>query len=194
MPTPEHSAALRISLALLPAASVAIQFLFARTQGTMEFLLGHYTITYVDLAFIPFNYFAACDIDWRRGAGVFALSGLAVIANVAAHASWQATGVDSGQMISSAGVTLAAGWAHVAYATIQMTLVLAFFFLRRPSERKYTPASLFAGVYFLSAGVSGYAMHSAVVATDAVMVAGGVLMLLVSPRFLVPDPARGEAA
>lgn len=182
----DPSPAFRCLLAALPVVSVAVQFVFARAQGTTELLLRHHTITVVDLAFIPFNYFAARDIDWRRGAGLFGLSALAVVANVATHAYWQQHGTDPGHMIALNGVLLPAGWAHVAYSSLQMTVVLAFLFLRRPSVRTYTAASLFAAVYFLGAALSGYVMHSAVLLTDAVMTASGLLTVAVLPVVLRP--------
>jgi hypothetical protein len=188
----DPSPAFRCLLAALPVVSVAVQFVCARAQGTTELLLRHHTITVVDLAFIPFNYFAARDIDWRRGAGLFGLSAVAVVANVATHAYWQRHGIDPGHMIAATGVLLPAGWAHVAYSSLQMTVVLAFLFLRRPSERLYTAASLFAALYFLSAALSGYVMHSAVLLTDAVMTVSGLLTVAVLPVLLRRTAAPGE--
>jgi hypothetical protein len=172
-----------VSLAAMPAVSFALQYMFDLQAARM--MLHHLTISYVDWIFVPFNFFVVHVIDWRRGGILFAITSVAIAANIAAHAMWQHGADDVGHMITKDQVILPAGWCHLAYSTLQMILVLAFVFARRPDAPFVLVTSALAVGYFVGAAICGYLMHDGIILTDAVMVLCGtasVIAALIWPR------------
>lgn len=166
-------------LAVMPAASFLAQYLLsARTDRPM---FQHLTVTYVDWVFVPFNLLVVHAIDWRRGATMYGVAAVSVIANAAAHAIWQSGSVSTAHMFSAEGQFLQAGWVHLVYSTLQMTLLLAFIFARRTEPRFIRTTTLLAVIYLFGAGVSGYEMNNGFTMTDLIMVVFGLIGVLVYP-------------
>jgi hypothetical protein len=172
-----------IALSVLPVVSFVLQYAMSVGQGTDAQLFRHFTITYIDWVFIPFNLVVVRVIDWRRGAAISLVAVVSVVANIAGHAIWQYHGIDGGHMISQEQVVLPAGWVHLGFSIIEATLILAFIFARKQSAPFNAIATALAVVYFVGAGVSGYVMNHGFIATDAIMVSVGVFLVVFYPRF-----------
>jgi general stress protein CsbA len=76
---------------------------------------------------------------------------------------------------------LPAGWVHLGFSIIEMTLVLAFVFIRAPRKPFTTIATILALAFFLAAGVSGYFINHGLIPTDVVMVLGGTALVAIYP-------------
>jgi hypothetical protein len=173
-----------IMLAAMPALSFALQFWFSSQDNTLPLLFSHYTVSYVDWLFVPFNFFVVYAVNWRRGGLLFLAMVFSVVFNVIAHAYWQHTLIENtGHMFGREHLVLRSGWVHVAYATIQMTLLMAFLLVRQPSPRYGALLTYLCVVYFVSAGISGYIMNDSFMVTDVIMVSLGLVLTLVYPRF-----------
>src|ERR1035441_4085982 len=132
----QHEAGLvRLSgvlLALLPALSFVAQYLLSVRQGTQSLMARHLTVMIVDWVFIPFNFVVARVIDWRRGGRIYVIACVSLALNVLTYSYWQYNGIDLGHMITKSGVVLPAGWVHLVFSTLEMVLLVAFVFCRRP--------------------------------------------------------------
>ncbi len=141
-------------------------------------MLAHPTIMYADWLFVPFNFLAARVIDWRRGLTLFTLASLSVTLVVLTHAVWQAQSLGPYSMITAGGTVMPAAWVHVAYATIETTLLLAFVLCRR-ADASVALATGIACAYLVALGVGDYIVHHRIVPANAVIVVGGLVLLLV---------------
>ena len=168
-------------LAALPVLSFVLQYAFSIADGTQRFLFHHLTVMVVDWIFVPFNYVVVRTIDWQKGGRIFAIAGLSVCANALTHAYWQYHGLDLGHMITAAGVVLPAGWVHLAFSSIEMMLLAAFVFCRRPESSTRLATGL-ATFYFVVMAGCGYVMHHAVIASDFVVFVSGLFFVLLYPR------------
>lgn len=173
-----------ILLALMPLLSFAGQYFFSLRDGTQGLMLRHLTVTVVDWVFVPFNFFVVREIDWSRGGRLYALFCVSTALTVAAHANWQLHGLDLGHMITKTGVVLPAGWLHLVFSILEMTLLTAFVFCRNESIASPGPATIFAVVYFLALGICGYIMHRGLIASDAIASGSGLFFILIYPRFI----------
>jgi hypothetical protein len=177
---------LGVSLAMLPLGSFLLQYALSLIGETELLLFQHLTVTYVDWVFVPFNYLVADIIDWQRGKTLFGLTLLAVVLSVATHAFWQYHLGEGGYMLTREHVMLPAGWVHLGFSVVQMTLLLAFIFIRRPSPRFLLAATLLAVSYFVAAGICGYVMNNGFMITDVFMVVLGLFFVVVYPRLQQP--------
>lgn len=168
-------------LALMPAISFLAQYAASANVGTEELMFRHLTVTYVDWIFVAFNLLVVHVIDWKRGSAIFTATVVTMTLNTATHAFWQYHGIDGGHMISGAQIVLPAGWIHLVYSNLQMILLVAFVFIRRPNARFVGATSVLAAAYFLAAGLCGYLMSDGVMVSDAVMVASGLFFVCVFP-------------
>jgi hypothetical protein len=181
-----------ILLAAMPALSFALQLWFSSRDHTLPLLFTHFTVSYVDWVFVPFNFFAVYAVNWRRGALLFLMMILSLAFNIMSHAYWQYALVENpGHMFGQGHVLLRAGWVHVCFATIQMTLILAFLFVRQPSSKCCGLLTCLCCVYFVSAGISGYVMNKGFMITDVIMVSLGLGITLIYPRFGYAVPKGG---
>jgi hypothetical protein len=182
-PEAEKLQHLGLWLALLPIVSFAAQYLFSLRIGTQHLMAKHLTVMIVDWVFVPFNFFVADVIDWRKGERIYLIACISVALNVLAHAFWQYNGIDGGHMITKAGVVLPAGWVHVAFSSLEMILLVAFVFCRKPSPSGGA-ATAMAVAYFVVMGLCGYAMHHAFIASDVIAWTSGLFFVLIYPRLV----------
>jgi hypothetical protein len=171
-----------ILLALLPAASFLVQYVLSLRAGTQQILLHHLTVTIVDWVFVPFNFFAVPVIDWRRGGRLYLIACISVVLNVLTHAFWQYNGLDPGHMITKTEVVLPAGWVHLAFSILEMVLLVAFVFCRKPGASRLGVVTALATIYFLTMGICGYIMHQGFIISDVIVFVGGLFFVLVYPR------------
>lgn len=181
--------AAKMALSLLPVASFLLQYFFSIRAGTQSIMLHHPTVAYLDWIFVPFNFFVVGTIDWRRGGRMFVLAFVSVVMNVLTHAYWQYHGLDPGHMITHSGFVLPAGWVHLAFSTVEMTILLAFVFCRRGLPHNINIATALAAMYFVGMALAGYAIHGRVIPSDAITALSGLFFVLVYPRLRSP---RGE--
>ncbi len=139
-------------LGLLPTASFALQYTLSVRAGTASVFFRHFTVTYVDWVFVPFNLLVVRAIDWRRGAAISLATAASVVFNIAGHAAWQWQGVDAGHMISPERVVLPAGWVHLGFSIIEGSLILSFVFARKPFSVSSALATVLAVAYFVEQG------------------------------------------
>lgn len=184
-----------ITLGAMPALSFALQWRFSSQDNALPLLFSHYTVSYVDWVFVPFNFFVVYAVNWRRGGLLFLAMVFSVVFNVIAHAYWQYALVENTRhMFGREHLVLRSGWVHVGYATIQMTLLLAFLLVREPSSRYCALLTCLCVLYFISAGISGYFMNNGFMLTDVIMVSLGLVLTLVYPRFAYGVPAESAGA
>ena len=158
------------------------QYIFSLRAGTEQILLHHPTVIALDWIFIPFNFFVVRVIDWRRGGRFYFVFCIAVAMTIATHAFWQHNRLDPGHMITSTGVLLAAGWVHLAFSILQMVLLVAFVFCRRPDSGDLRMLTTLATVYFLGLALCGYITHGEFMITDLIVVLSGLFFVLVYPK------------
>jgi hypothetical protein len=181
-----------VLLAAMPALSFALQLWFSSQDNTLPLLFSHYTVSYIDWVFVPFNFFVVYTVNWRRGGLLFFAMVLSLVFNVISHAYWQYALVENpGYMFGREHIVLRSGWVHVCYATIQMTLLLAFLLVRKPSSKYCGLLTCLCVIYFVSGGISGYVMNDGFMMTDVIMVSMGLAMTLFYPRFAYGLPKRG---
>jgi hypothetical protein len=169
-------------LGLLPAASFILQYALSVQSDTQAQFFRHFTCAYVDWLFVPFNVVVVWTIEWRRSGSLLLIVFVSFIASIIAHADWQYYGIDGGHMIAHGTQTvLPAGWAHLGFSIIEMTLILAFVFIRRPRNPFTRIATVLALTFFLAAGVSGYLINHGFIATDVIMVWSGLALVAVYP-------------
>lgn len=185
--TPNRGAA--VALASLPLLSFLLQWVFSHEAGTLPVMMRHPTVMIVDWVFVPFNYFVVSVIDWRRGAALYVITVCSVMLNVATHAYWQRYQLDPGHMILANGVTLPAGWAHLSFSILQMVLLVAFVFCRKPAASHLRTATTFALLYFVTMGIAGYVIQGRFILSDAIVSLGGIFLVLFYPRIA---PLRQE--
>jgi hypothetical protein len=179
----------RYLLTALPAASFAAQLLFSISAGTLAAMTHHTVVMIVDWLFIPFNWFAVHAIDWRKGDRIYSIVSLSLLLNVVAHAYWQQHGLDPGHLITSGGVTLPAGWAHLVFATLQATILIAFVFCRDPTAESMRAATSFSTLYFIALPVASYEMHSGIELSGVLVCCLGLFFTLVFPRLSCHAPS-----
>ncbi|MGA2902540.1 MAG: hypothetical protein ABSD98_01805 [Candidatus Korobacteraceae bacterium] len=167
-------------LALLPVASFVAQYWFSVRVGTQQIMAKHLTVMIVDWVFVPFNFFVAQVIDWRRGASLYVITCISVALNAFVHAFWQHNGLDLGHMITQSGIVLPAGWVHLVFSSLETILLVAFVFCRKPSASTRAATSL-AVVYFALMLVCGYEMHHALIISDVVTSLSGLFFVLLYP-------------
>jgi len=173
-----EEARLQGMLAVLPAVSFLAQLYFSLLDGTSDIMRHHFAVMYTDWLLIPFNYFAARVIDWRRGITLYIISVVSTVAVLTTHALWQIQGVDLGHMIRRSGVVLAAGWVHAGFSIAEMTIFVAFAFCRHKNA-PILRAAVFGYSYFLALAIGGICMHGRLILSDAyVLAAGGISMAL----------------
>jgi len=170
-----------VLLALLPVTSFVSQYALSVRAGTQQLLFHHPTVMIVDWIFVPFNYFVYRLIDWQRGKRLFVITVASVTLNIITHAFWQYNGIDPGHMITKTQIVLPAGWVHLAFSILEMTLLAAFVFCRKIDESGLTTTVL-AAVYFVAMGVCGYAIHHGFIASDVIVFLSGLFFILAYPR------------
>jgi hypothetical protein len=168
-------------LASLPVVSFLVQYVLSLHTGTLHLMFRHLTVMVVDWVFVPFNFFAIQVIDWRRGGRLYVIACISIVLNVLTHAYWQYNGLDLGHMITPAGIVLPAGWVHLVYSTMQMVLLVAFVFCRKPDPTGVRIATTFATLYFVTMGICGYVMHHGFILSDVVVSMTGLLFVLIYP-------------
>ena len=171
-----------ILLAVLPPVSFLAQYWLSLRAGTQHLLFHHLTVIVVDWVLVPFNFFVAPVIDWRKGERLFAGACISVILNVLTHAYWQYHGTDPGHMISKSGIVLPAGWVHLAFSTIEMVLLIGFVFCRKPAASGLGIATILAVIYFAAMGACGYVMHSGFILSDVIVSVSGLFFVLIYPK------------
>jgi hypothetical protein len=183
-----------VILGLLPVASFLLQYALSVWSGTDSFFFRNYTVAYLDWLFVPFNFVVVWTINWRRGGTFLPIVFMSIIANIVAHAIWQYYGIDGGHMITRGTQTvLPAGWAHLGFSSIETTLILAFVFIPRPRRPFTRIATVLALAFFLAAGVSGYLINHGFIATDVIMVWGGMALVAGYPWLRRRALRRGRA-
>jgi hypothetical protein len=181
-PEPKDMASLPWLLMVLPLLSFLGQYYFSARAGTLQLMLRHPTVTYADWIFAPFNFLAAKIIDWKRGLAMYVIGAISSALVIATHALWQSQGADPGHMITKGGVVLAAGWVHIVFSILEMTLLVAFVFCRKPRSPLMAQATALAAAYFVTMAVSGYAIHHRLILSDACVSLGGLFFVLLYPR------------
>ena len=176
-------AAFGLALAMFPVASFTLQYLFSLRAGTVPLMLSHYSVTFVDWVFVPFNFFAVWVIDWRRGGAIFATLTLSLLMNALGHAFWQYNGVDAGHMISKDQIILPSGWVHLVFSALEMTLILSFVFARQSNAPYVGVTTCLALVYLAGAAISGLIMNGGFTLTDSVAFSAGFFLVVIYPLF-----------
>lgn len=171
-------------LALLPVVAFVAQYMLSLRAGTQGFLFHHLTVMVVDWVFVPFNFFVVPVIDWEKGGRIYLIASISVALNALTHAYWQYNGLDLGHMISPAGIVLPAGWVHLVFSSLQMVLLVAFVFCRKPNAPAVRTATIFATLYFITMGICGYLMHGRFIASDLIVFISGLFFVLVYPRLV----------
>ena len=174
-----------ILLAVLPLISFLGQLAFSIKAGTEHIMYHHLTVMVVDWVFVPFNYFVVRVIDWRNGGRLYSIVCISVILNILTHAFWQYNAGDPGHMINNAGVVLPGGWVHLAFSILEMVLLVAFVFCRKPNASGLGIVTLLAATYFLVMGVCGYVIHSGFMISDVIVSGSGLFFVLVYPRLII---------
>lgn len=180
--SPRQHRHLALVFAALPIISFAGQYILSTYAGTVQIMLRHTTVTYVDWIFVIYNWAAFYCIDWSRGLRLFVISIASVTLNAVAHAAWEYGHVDPGHMISSTGEVMPAGWLHLVFSTIETTLLLAFVFIRSNKSRLTCFTEYVAVAYFLFMAGSAYYIHRYLRLSDAITSLGGITLLLLYPR------------
>lgn len=173
-----------IVLAILPVASFLAQYALSVRAGTQAALFHHLTVMVVDWVFVPFNYFVIRVIDWRQGGKIYLIAFVSLALNALTHAYWQYNGLDLGHMMTSSGIILPAGWVHLVFSSVEMVLLVAFVFCRKPAAPGLKIATVFATIYFVVMGACGYVMHHGFIASDVVVFVSGLFFILVYPRLI----------
>jgi hypothetical protein len=171
-------------LALLPVVAFVAQYLLSLRAGTQGFLFHHLTVMVLDWVFVPFNFFVVQVIDWEKGGRLYLIASISVALNALTHAYWQYNGLDLGHMISPAGIVLPAGWVHLVFSSLQMVLLVAFVFCRKPNAPAVRTTTVFATLYFITMGICGYLMHGRFIASDLIVFISGLFFVLVYPGLI----------
>jgi len=171
-----------ICLALLPVFSFLMQYIFSKEAGTEQILFHHSTVMIVDWIFIPFNFWVISTIDWKHGGKIYLIVIVSVILNIATHAFWQYYRVDPGHMITKSGIFLPAGWVHLTFSILETILLLAFVFCRKSGAPRIKLVTIFATLYFLTMGISGFMIHHRITLSDAIVVVSGLFFVLIYPH------------
>src|ERR1017187_9588905 len=66
-------------LAALPAGSFALQYSFSSLDSRLPLLFNHFTVSYIDWVFVPFNFFVVWAVNWRRGGLLLILVALSLL-------------------------------------------------------------------------------------------------------------------
>lgn len=169
-------------LALLPVVAFVAQYMLSLRAGTHGFLFHHLTVMVLDWVFVPFNFFVVQVIDWEKGGRLYLIASVSVALNALTHAYWQYNGLDLGHMINPAGIVLPAGWVHLVFSSLQMVLLVAFVFCRKPNAPAVRTTTAIAALYFVTMGICGYAMHHDFILSDVVVFISGLFFVLVYPR------------
>lgn len=172
----------KVIVVLLPFFSFLGQYIFSLRIGKDSIFFTNWTVSIVDWIFIPFNYFVANIIDWKRGRTLFGIFIASLIINICAHAFWQYNGTDPGHIISNQQVILPAGWIHLGYAILQTALLLSFV-LCSTVDRIYYPATICATIYFIGLGICGYIIHGYFFVTDVIGYVTGLTLVWLYPGF-----------
>ncbi len=172
-------------LAAMPVLSFSLQVWFSSRVDALPLLFRHFTVSYVDWIFVPFNFLVVYAVDWRRGGSLFFTLVLSLVLNVVTHAYWQSSLVENpGHMFGNEHTILPAGWVHLCYSTIEASLILAFLFVRKSQARFTAPLTAMCLAYFIGAGISGYLINKGFMLTDVITVSLGVSLTLICPRLL----------
>jgi len=180
-----------VAAAIAPATSFVLQYLFSAKNGTRELFWHHATIAYLDWIFVPFNYLVIDAINWRRGATLTWLWCASVMLNIVAHAQWQISGADPGHMITARAVVLPAGWVHLAFATLETVLLLAFVFCRINGAPHVVPLSVLMAAYFVGVPICSYFIHGRLAPTDLSV---AVVGLTAAVGYPLVERSRAHAA
>ena len=180
----ESSRRTALVAACLPIASFVGQFILSLRAGTLPVMLHHPTVMAADWVFVPFNYFVIRTIDWRRGGRLFLIACVSISLNVTGHAFWQYRHLDPGHMITASGATLPAGWIHLAFATVEAILLIAFVFCRKVDAAGIVAGTVLAVVYFLGMALSSYYMHQSFNLSDVSVSCSGLFFVLIYPRLM----------
>lgn len=172
-----------ISLALLPFFSFFLQYVYSIEAGTEQILFHHSTVMIVDWIFIPFNFWVVSTINWKQGGKIYLMVMISVILNIITHAFWQYNKVDPGHMITNSGIFLPAGWVHLAFSTLETILLFAFVFCRKSGASKIKLVTIFASIYFLAMGISGYIIQHKIALSDVIVAVSGLFFVLIYPRW-----------
>jgi hypothetical protein len=173
---------LNICLALLPFFSFLGQYLFSINAGTEQILFHHQTVMIVDWIFIPFNFYVISIIDWKQGGKIYLCTIVSVILNIATHGFWQYNRLDPGHMFTKSGIILPAGWVHLAFSILETILLFAFVFCRKTEAPRIKLVTIFATIYFLTMGISGYTIQHKIILSDAIVVVCGLFFVCIYPR------------
>jgi hypothetical protein len=173
-----------VLLALLPLASFIGQYVLSLRAGTEQFLLHHLPVTVADWIFVPFNFLVVRVIEWRRGLRLYLIACISVVLNVLAHAFWQYNGLDAGHMITKTGIVLPAGWVHLAFSILEMTLLVAFVFCRKADAPGLRVITILGTAYFLIVCFYGYAVHHSFIIRDVIVLFCELFFLIIYPRLI----------
>jgi len=168
------------ALVLLPVVSWVLQWRLSVAGQTAEAFWSHSTVQLADWAFLLINPLIARGIDWSRGAILLAGAFAALVANVLVHWVWQMTGADPGHLISDEGVTLAAGWVHLCFATCESSLIVGWIICRRSDTpaRQRLFGDLSVLLYLGLAIPSGVWLQGRLAPTDAMVFLSGVVVVV----------------
>jgi hypothetical protein len=181
-------------VALMPIVAFVAQYKLSLRAGTQGFLFHHLTVVVLDWVFVPFNFFVVRVIDWEKGGRLYLIASISIALNALTHAYWQYNGLDLGHMISPAGIVLPAGWVHLVFSSLQMVLLVAFVFCRKPNAPAVRTTTIFATLYFITMGICGYLMHGRFIASDLIVFISGLFFVLIYPRLIQQKQLRSPAA
>lgn len=169
-----NSEKLKWLLVALPFLSFGLQWYLSAEIGTQHLMLRHYNVSVVDFIFVPLNAGLYHSIRWDNGALVFVGMIFAFTASAFTHYNWAITGTDPGHMVLASGLITKAGWIHVLFTGIELSLMLLFFFNGKQEKPKvFLWTALGIMVYLLGSLLGGYLIHRELLMEDALRVALG---------------------
>ena len=96
---------------------------------------------------------------------------------------WQYYKLDPGHMFTKSGIILPAGWVHLAFSIVETILLFAFVFCRKAGAQNIKLVTIFATIYFIIMGISGYMIQHRITLSDAIVFICGLFFVLIYPRF-----------
>ncbi|MBN2879987.1 MAG: hypothetical protein JXN65_10225 [Clostridia bacterium] len=156
---PENNIKRSILFATLPLVSFVSIFIYSKINGTTQYFVSNYTISFVDWIFIIFNFYIVNSIDWTKKKKIALAIFFSIVLSTTIHILWSFRAENDLLLYSFDGKFTFAAYVHLIFSAVEFFLMICFIInYKNENLRVLNVVSISLSLYFVASIFSSYYM------------------------------------
>lgn len=175
-------------LALIPIVFWLMQYYFSKRDGKLNLFKKHFSCYYLDLIFIPFNFFVGLSIFSFNSSVLFFIFLFSLVVNYFIHVFWFKLHVreqiELYMFDIKKKIITRAGWSHIFFFFLEFSLVISFLLFSSLNLFSISALSLLF-LFFAFTNYASRKIHKKSELSDNFFMILGIIVILIKLYLLL---------